>query len=1095
MRYLKFGLIFLMVCIFALNLAQAEEARLLRFPDIHKERIVFVYAGDLWLVKTEGGIARRLTSHVGFELFPKFSPEGKMIAFTGQYDGNTDVYVIPAKGGEPKRLTYRPGFENMPDRFGFDDMVLDWHPDGERILFRSWRESYNSWFQNLFLIGIEGGFPEALPLPEAGLTCFSPDGTKIAYNRIFRNFRTWKRYKGGLAQDIWVYDLNQNIIQQITDDEGTDTSPMWYEDKIFFVSDRDRTANIFCYELNTKKTRKITYHTDYDVKWPSLGPGSIVYENGGYLYVLDLKTEKTKKISVQIPDDKVLVRPEFVSVKDHISDFAPSPGGKRAVFAARGEIFTVPAEKGNTRNLTNTSGIREKNPVWSPDGKWIAYMSDRTGEDELYILPQDGKGKETRITTDGHCYRFAPVWSPDSKKLLFADKELKLYYVNVQDKKVILVDSTKNWEIVDYSWSPDSRWMAYAKPAKNNLSSIFLYSLDEKKIHRVTDDFTDDSEPVFDPEGKYLYFLSNRDFNPQMGHFESSFTYNQMTKIYVVTLQADSLSPFAPQSDEVESPEERWKREKEAKKEWEEKKPELIEKIQIDIQGIQERIVATPTDPGNFYGLKAGKDKIFYLSFPSWTLTGGKPGPKGKLHLFDLKERKDHVLLSPVNGYDLSADGEKIIYKSGKQFGIVDAKPGTCKVGDGSLKLDQMQIRLDRREEWTQIFNEVWRRQRDFFYAPNMHGVNWELMHTRYGELLPHVAHRTDLNYILGEMIGELCCSHTYIAGGDMPKVELVKTGLLGIDWEADTLSKFYRIKKIYPGQNWKEKLRSPLTEPGVDVGEGEYIVAVDNKVLQYPTNPYSLFENTMGKTVTLKVNSKPSLEGAREVTVKPIESEYRLRYRYWVESNRRKVEEATDGRVGYIFIPDMGGGGLNEFSESFFPQIKKEGLIVDVRYNGGGFVSEMILERLRREVVGMGCSRNAADHTHPGGALHGHMVCIANQYSASDGDFFPYFFREYGLGPIIGRRTWGGVVGIRGFPPLLGGGYVTVPEFAPFSMKGEWIMENYGVDPDIEVDNLPDQVISGRDPQLEKAIEMIMKKLEEEPKKLPERPPYPVRE
>jgi len=512
-QHLKLGLVFLMMGFFAFSLAQAEEARLLRFPDIHKDKIVFVYAGDLWLVGAEGGIARRLTSHVGFELFPKFSPDGKMLAFTGQYDGNTDVYVIPAKGGEPKRLTYRPGFENLPDRFGFDDMVLDWHPDGNRILFRSWRESYNSWFQNLFLIGIEGGFPEALPLPEAGLTSFSSDGTKIAYNRIFRNFRTWKRYKGGLAQEIWVYDLNQNTVQQITDFEGTDTSPMWYEDKIFFVSDRDHTVNIFCYEINTNQTRKITTHADYDVKWPSLGPESIVYENGGHLYVLDLKTEKARKISVQIPDDKVLSRPEFVSVNDHITDFDLSPGGKRALFSARGDIFTVPAEKGNTRNLTNTSGIREKNPIWSPDGEWIAYMSDRIGEDELYILPQDGKGEEVRITTDGHCFRFAPMWSPDSEKLLFADKDLKLYYVDVRDKEVVLVDSTKNWEIVDYSWSPDSRWIVYAKPAKNHLSSIFLYSLDEKKIYRITDDFTDDTEPVFDPEGKYLYFLSKRDLS------------------------------------------------------------------------------------------------------------------------------------------------------------------------------------------------------------------------------------------------------------------------------------------------------------------------------------------------------------------------------------------------------------------------------------------------------------------------------------------------------------------------------------------------------------------------------------------------------
>jgi tricorn protease len=1094
-RQVRVGLLLLMTSILVFNLAQAEEARLMRFPDVYKDKIVFVYAEDLWLVPAQGGIARRLTSDVGAELFPKFSPDGKMIAFTGQYDGNTDVYLISAEGGEPTRLTFRPGFENMSDRFGYDDMVLDWHPDGKRILFRSGRESYNSWFQTLFLIGVEGGFPEGLQLPEAGLTSFSPDGSRIAYNRIFRNFRTWKRYRGGLAQDIWVYDLNANTVQQITRDEGTDTSPMWHEDKIYFTSDRDHTANIFCYELNTKQTRKITNHADFDVKWPSAGPESMVYENGGYLYLLDFGTEKSRRISVEIPYDRVVLRPEFVPVKDEISDYGLSPGGKRALFAARGDIFTVPAEKGNTRNLTNTSGSREKNPTWSPDGKWIAYLSDKTGEDELYIIPQDGKGEEKRITTDGHCYRFAPVWSPDNKRLLFADKDLKLYYVDIEDKEVILVDSTKNWEIRDYSWSPDSRWIAYAKPAKNNLSSVFLYSLDEKKIHRVTEDFTDDNEPVFDPNGTYLYFLSNRDFNPQMGHFDPTYTYNDMTRIYLVTLQGDSLSPFAPQSDEAESPAEQWKKWKEKKEEREEKKPEVVEKIQIDVEGIGQRVVAAPTEAGNFNGLRAAKEKVFYLSFPSRTLTGRQPGPKGKLHLFDLEKREDQVFLSPVDGYDLSPDGEKIIYKSGEKFGIVDASFGEHKVGDGALKPDGMEMRLNRGEEWAQVFSEVWRLQRDFFYSPNMHGTDWDLMRTRYGELVPHVVHRSDLNYVLGEMVGELCCSHTYIAGGEGTEIKLVKTGLLGIDWEVDAASGFYRIKKIYPGQNWKEDLRSPLTEPGVDVEEGDYVVAVDDRVLRHPTNPYSLFENTVGRTVTLKVNSKPSLDGAREVTVRPIESEYQLRYRYWVEENRRKVDEATGGRVGYIFIPDMGGGGLNEFSESFFPQIKKEGLIVDVRYNGGGFVSEMILERLRREVVGMGCARNAGDYTYPGGALYGHMVCIANQYSASDGDNFPYFFREYGLGPVIGRRTWGGVVGIRGFPSLLGGGYATVPEFAAFGMDGQWIMENHGVDPDIEVDNLPDQVVLGRDPQLEKAIEVIMRKLKEEPKKLPERPPYPVRD
>ena len=1094
MRFFKILVLVLVSNFIVSTFVYAEECRLMRFPDIHQDKIVFVYAGDLWLVPSDGGIARRLTTHIGMELFPKFSPDGKMIAFSGQYDGNTDVYVIPSKGGEPKRLTYRSGFENMADRFGFDDMVLDWHPHGNKVLFRSSRESYNSWFQNLFLISVKGGFPQKLPLPEAGLTSFSPEGTKIAYNRIFRNFRTWKRYQGGLAQEIWIYDLEKNTVERITDYEGTDTSPMWCDNRIYFVSDRDLTANIFCYDLNSRETKKITNHDNYDVKWSSAGPQSIVYENGGYLYVLDLKTEQTEKIAVEIPDDRVLTRSEFVSVKDYVTDYGLSLDGKRALFVARGDVFTVPAKKGNTRNLTNTSGAREKNSTWSPDGKCIAYISDRTGEDELYVVPQDGKGEEIRITTDGHCFRFAPVWSPDSKKLLFADKNLKLYYVDVESKKVTQVDSTKNWEIRDYSWSPDSRWIAYAKPAKNEFSSIFLYSLEEEEIHRVTEDFTDDGEPIFDPEGKYLYFFSNRDFNAVLGNYDPGFTYNQMTRIYVVTLQADSLSPFAPESDEVEPEEERKKREKEEREE-EKKKEKIGKEIHIDIEGIENRAVGVPMDPGNHYGLRAAEGKIFYLSFPNWTLTGGSPEPKGTLHLFDMEKRKDQILLSPVDGYDLSADGEKIIYKSKKQFGITEAKPGSAKVGDGSLKLDGMQMKINYREEWKQIFNEAWRLERDFFYAPNMHGVDWELMHGRYGQLLPYVAHRSDLTYLIGEMIGELCCSHTYVSGGDKPKVELVKTGLLGVDWELDTLSGFYRVKKIYPGENWEKNLRSPLTEPGVSVKEGEYILAVDNRTLQYPTNPYSLFENTVGKTAILKVNSKPSLDGAREVEVKPIDSEYDLRANFWIETNRRKVEQTTNGRVGYIFLPNMGGEGLNQFAKSFFPQIRKEGLIIDVRYNGGGFVSEMILERLRRVLVGMGSSRNAGDYTYPGGMLYGHMVCIANQYSASDGDYFPYYFRQYGLGPIVGKRTWGGVVGIRDFIRLVDNGYITTPEFAPYSVESEWVMENYGVDPDIEVDNLPDLVIEGRDPQLEKAIELIMKMLEEEPKKLPERPPYPVRD
>jgi len=1072
-----------------LGSALAEEGRLMRFPDIRKDKIVFVYAGDLWLVPSEGGIARRLTTHQGLELVPKFSPDGQWIAFTGQYDGATDVYLIPAQGGEPKRLTFCPSFENTSERHGFDDMVLGWHPDNQRVLFRSWRFSYNSWFQRLFLVDKNGGFPEVLPLPEAGLTSFSPGGDRIAYNRIFRNFRTWKRYKGGLAQDIWIYDLKKNQVERITDFEGTDTYPMWHQDKIYFGSDRDHTMNIFAYDLKTKETKKLTFHDDFDVKWPSLGPDAIVYESGGYLYVLDLATETGRRITVQIPDDAVLARPEIVSVDDYLTEFALSPDSKRAVFVARGDVFTVPEKKGNTRNLSNSSASKEKNAVWSPNGKWIAYISDKTGEDELYIIPQDGKGKEIKVTKDGHTYRFPPVWSPDSKKLLFADNDFKLYYVDIDVKKLNLVDSSLVWRIPDYSWSPDSRWIVYSKRATNLMYSIFLYSLEKAKSFRVTEDFTFDREPVFDPEGRYLYFLSRRDFNAAIGRMDFNFTYDEMTRIYVVTLQADTPSPLAPESDEVGIEEEKQEKEDQGKKDQEEK-IKKVKEIKIDLDGIGDRVVALATDPGNYEKLKAAERKILYLSQPTRTLTGDRP--KKTLHLYDMEERKNHELISSIDDYDLSGDGKNLIYKSGKKYGIIEAKPGGHKVGDGELKFTQMEMKVDRKKEWRQIFDEVWRWERDFFYDPNMHGVDWQIMRKMYGEFLPHVSHRYDLTYVLGEMIGELCCSHAYVGGGDKPEVKLVKTGLLGVDWEPDTVSGFYRIKKILAGENWEEDLRSPLTEPGVQVNEGEYVIAVNGQPLRYPESPYASFENSVGKTVTLKVNSRPALEGAREVEVKPIGSEYNLREYKWAQGNREKVEKATDGKVGYIYLPDMGGQGLNEFAKAFFAQVDKEGLIIDVRYNGGGFVSQMILERLRRVLKGVGASRGPLDYTYPDRVFHGHMLCLTNSYSASDGDYFPYFFREYGLGPIVGQRTWGGVVGFDDVGRLVDKGYIIAPQTAPYGFEGEWIMENYGVDPDIEIDNRPDLVVQGRDPQLEKAIEIIMKKIKEEPKKVPERPAYP---
>ena len=1083
---------FVVASLFLLSIAFAEEGRLLRFPDIHQDQIVFVYAGDLWNVNSQGGTAWKLTNHPGLEFFPKFSPDGKQIAFTAEYDGTRNVYLLPSAGGEPKRLTYHPGGERTAERMGYEDMVLDWFPDGSKVLFRSRRETFSSWLGKLYGIPVEGGLAEPLPVPEGGLASFSPDGKKIAYCRTFRDFRTWKRYKGGMAQEIWIYDLNTYEIERVTDYEGVDHFPMWYKDRIYFVSDRTGTSNIYCYDLKTRQTRQITTYTDYDVKWPSLGPDAIVYENGGYLYVLDLPSERVRQVSVQLNSDRILARAEFAKVSESILDYNLSPDGKRAVLGARGEVFTVPAEKGNTRNLTNSSNAHEKYSSWSPDGKWIAYVSDKSGEDEVYLVPQDGKGEEVRLTFEGQAYKYAPVWSPDSKKLIFSDKNLKLYYVELDSKEMVLVDQAKRWEIRDYSWSPDSRWIGYAKPLDNQFSAVFLYWLDKKESFQVSTGYTNDSEPIFDPQGKYLYFFSNRDFNAVLGNLDPSFTYNRMTKIYAVTLQADSASPFAPQSDEVDLEKKEEKREEEDKDK-KTKKEEKVKPVQIDTEGISERQVGFPISPGNYFGLRAGEGKVFYLSTATGGLSGKADPDTTSLHIFDLEKRKDSIFLSGIDGYDISSDGKKVIYKKGKQLGIVEAKAESpAKAGDGSLDLSNMQTKVNHQQEWEQMFNEAWRLQRDFFYAPTMHGVDWTKMKEKYGQLLPYVAHRTDLTYLLGEMIGELACSHTYVGGGEFPEFKKVKVGLLGVDWEPDKSSGFYRIKKILKGENWKEDLRSPLTEAGLEVKAGDYILAVDGEALSTAVSPFSLFVNKTDKLVSLTINPRPTLKGAHEITVKPIENESELRYFNWVEENRLKVEQATNGKVGYLHIPDMGGNGLNWFVKQYFPQINKEGLIIDVRYNGGGFVSEMILERLRRIVVGMGSSRNAADYTYPGAAFYGHMVCLINEYAASDGDIFPYFFREYGLGPVIGKRTWGGVVGIRGFRPLVDGGYITVPEFAAFSMESKWIMENHGVDPDIEVDNLPKLVMQGKDPQLERGIEILLKKIKEEPKKLPERPSYP---
>ncbi len=1074
--------------------ARAGEGMLLRFPSLSKDRVAFVYANDIWVAPRAGGLATKITSHDGQEWFPRFSPDGKSIAFTGDYDGNREVYVVAADGGEPTRLTWSPDLGGgVAERMGPDNAVLGWTPDG-RVIYRSRRDQWNAFMGRPWTVSLDGGLPEPLPVPYGGLTSFSPDGKKFAYNPSWREFRTWKRYRGGMAQDIWTYDPATRAAERITDWEGVDDFPMWHGDAIYFLSDRDKRANLYSYDTKSKATRQLTRYTEFDIKFPSLGPDAIVFELGGKLTAYDLASGQTAAIAVDVPSDKVLVRPHFVDVGGRIEDFSLSPDGKRALFIARGDVFTVPAEHGEPRNLTQSSGSRERSAAWSPDGRRIAYLSDETGEEEIWVRSQDGKGEPTRVTTDGHCRRFALVWSPDSKRIAFSDKTNNLYWVDVDARRTTLVDSSRVWEIRDYSWSPDSRWIAYAKPSdrKNAMYTINLYDSQTRKITPVTDDFSDSDSPVFDPDGASLYFLSRRDWNATLSGYEANFVYSRRTRPYAVTLSADSLSPFAPESDETEFDGDGAKGEGKDKKggKKDEKKDDKKSAgpTRIDLDGIGSRIVGFPVDPGEYFGLRAVSGKVFWISGPTGTLTGKPPGERS-LRVFDLKKRKEEEVHSPVQNYEVAAKGEKLILLSKEKYAIVDAEPD--QKADKPLDVSKLQALLDPRAEWRQIFNEAWRLERDYFYAANMHGVDWPGLRDRYGALLPHVAHRVDLTYLIGEMIGELGAGHSYVGGGEAPHPERVKIGLLGADLELD--GGRYRIARIFEGQNWDKGRRSPLTEPGLNVKVGDFVLSIDGKPLRAPTNPGSLLWNRAGKQTTLVVNSGPSETGSREIVVVPIEFDAGLRYWNWVEANRRYVDKMTNGRCGYIHIPNMGGDGLNEFVKTYYPQVRKEALVLDVRWNGGGFVSQMILERLRRVVDAMGASRNGAEDTYPDATHYGPKICLLNQWSASDGDIFPYHFRNFGLGKLVGKRSWGGVVGIRGGDNLVDGGFVTIPEFGSYGLDRKWIIENYGVDPDVEVENLPGDVMAGKDAQLDTAIKMMNDELAKRSYKLPARPADPT--
>jgi tricorn protease len=1090
--------------------AGMAEGRLMRFPDVYKDKIVFTYGGDLWLASTSGGVARRITTHPGQELFAKFSPDGKWIGFTGQYDGNLNVYVMPSDGGEPRQLTFETDQAAVGERMGPNNQVINWTPDGKSIVYLSRRTSFNDWFAKLYTISIDGGLPVRIPVDKGGLASFSPDGSQMIYNRIFRNFRTWKRYTGGMTQALWLYDFKNVTSEALTPNDHAYTFPMWRGNTLYFGSDRgdDHRVNLYSMDMTSKQMKELTHFTDYDMSWPGIGPDSIIMENGGFLYLFDLKSQESHKLTIYLPGDREQLRPHWVDASKLITDFDISPDGKRAVFAARGDAFTIPAKYGSARNLTHSSGSREHGVAWSPDGKWIAYISDRTGEDEIYIQAQDGMSDAVEITSGDKGFMFPPQWSPDSKKLAYSDQKLRLWYVDIDAKKPVQVDIGKYSEFGDYTWSPDSKWISYSKGMFNHNSVVELYSLATSKITDVTNEFTASGGPSFDPAGKYLYFISNREYNEIVGGYDSEFANTKTSRVYITTLRADEPSPFVPRSDETASAKDEKKEsgdsdkskdadkskkdDKKSDSAEDKEKEKAAKDLRIDLDGIGDRIVALPPPSTNIAEMIAGNDQVIYVTQPIFGLSGPVTTETSAIHVFDMKDRTDSVLVAGGDGFAISADRKKLLYTVGANhvYGIVDTNPVTeHHSGDGALDISGLRMEIDPREEYKNIFNEVWRQERDYFFEAEMNGVDWQKERDRYAALLPYAATRYDLVLLLGDMIGELSNSHTYVGGGDSPDLSAVNTGMLGVDFALDSASGRYKFAKIYPGENWDPARRSPLTEPGVNVKNGDYLLAVNGRPLKSPASPYEMFVGTVGQNVTLTVNSSPTETGARNVVVRPIGSEYTLRELDWIVTNRHKVDAATNGRVGYVYIPNMGDEGLNEFVKQYFPQIRKEGMIIDVRYNGGGFVDYLIFERLRRIVASMSTSRNFGDDTDPGNTFYGSMICITNEYAASDGDFFSYYFKKYKLGPLVGMRTWGGVRGIRGEIPLIDGGYITRPEFSIYGMESNWIVENHGVDPDIIVDNPPDQVMKGRDPQLEKSIELVLQDIKDHPKKLPPRP------
>lgn len=1075
--------LFISLNVFAQN-TNPTDTRMLMQPAISANHIAFVYAEDLWVANTDGSQPRRLTVNEGIETNPMFSPDGEWIAFNGQYDGNTDVYIIPVDGGVPKRLTWHP----------VGDIVRGFTPDGKSVLFQSQRNVFTNRYAQLFTVPVTGGPATQLEIPNAFFATYSSDGKSLAYNPTPDQFRQWKHYRGGGISNIWQFSFADKSIIKIPQTGGgcNDVQPVWIGNTIYFRSDRNGEFNLFSYDVASKQIKQLTQFKDFPVLYASGGDSKIIFEQAGYLHIYNPSTNTEKKLTIGIAADLLELRPRFVSGNKYLRSVEISPTGARAVVDFRGEIITVPYEKGDYRNLTNTVDKHEKTPTWSPDAKWIAYFSDATGEYQLYLAPQDGKSAARMIKVTGAGFYTTPHWSPDSKKIVYCDNARSIYVLDVASGNIKKIDSDElytpdTFREIFSDWSFDSRWIAYTKVTSTQFKRVYLYNVAEGKSYVVTDGLSDVSEPKFSRTGKYLYFFASTDAGPVINWFDqSNADFRLNNSIYLITLQKETVSPLAKESDEEEIKKEEAKtadslaKIKQGKKPAEKKTDSAIDKLAIDWDDIQDRIIDIPVEAGNYRNLGAGDDVIFYIEYDS--------KGSGTLHKFSLKTRKEDEVM-PMDYFTISADGKKMLYRKDDALGITNAgeKP---EAGKGMLNIAAIQVKIDPPAEWRSILDEAWRVNRDYFYDPSMHGVDWAAMKIKYEAFLPDLTCRSDLNRVLQWMLSELSIGHSFILdqGDFMYQPKDIKGGLLGADYTIE--NNRYKIKKIYGGLNWNPNLRSPLTEPGVNVNVGEYLLAVNGKDVKATDELYQYFENTADKIIELTVGPNPDNTNSHIVKVVPIANEYDLRNRDWVEGNLKKVTEATNGQVAYVYVPNTAELGHDYFKRYFYPQANRKAIIVDERFNGGGQLADYYINLLQNPYQAHWHMRYGNDLKSPSASIQGPKVMLINESAGSGGDMLPWMFRKFKVGTIVGTRTWGGLVGILGFPEFIDGGNVTAPNVGIWTKDG-FIVENVGVSPDIEIEQTPADIIAGKDPQLDKAIQVVLEQLKQNPPTEPVRPAF----